>query len=261
MKRNNRRFFLRTTALALGSVYFPSFGYKNPKTPYSNKLEKHFQVGGNTGAPQIFDQKILGIRGQSLVLMTSSKKAFQDWVRCSNSPVEPDILLFGKDWAIGDRKDIPLHIPMINSNININQMGFPKNVVSHLVMNRGGRKIGIMGISFGIQGQSIPETIHQTNTWAHFLRNSKSCEEVICLVEDPSSSVPYFGLEDLVENSKGIDQFYSTSTKNIQSLLKVITNSSGEQILLHIHSLNDHEISFLEFDSGRFLDYRSINQV
>jgi hypothetical protein len=255
----NRRLFLQKTAVLVGLVSTPSLGWAKALFKEKKYLDHVIQLGGeslkNLSLKSFSESKLSFSR--SLTFVTSNFPSVTNQLQLLGG-IKPDAMLFGGEMLLQNR-DRYLDstgelIPSINSNFSF-QSERSKMVSKYLIEERAGVRIGIMGIGFGEKGQSIPATIKLMNSQAEQLKSELACDEVYCLTEKPDSSTP-FTLRDLVENSKGINQFFASCSIVSTSNLWVLPNSNMEEALLSIHSLIDPNQSQLSFEDGRFLIYK-----
>jgi hypothetical protein len=258
---HNRRFFIQKLSLVFGAVVIPDYSIANHFFKVKNNASYVVQIDGKP----ISRYQLNSINhpnfniSRSLKLSTGPINTLSDQI--GRSQLAPDAMLFKGEML----QNLPLDqleklgnaIPMINSNFQLKDE-YSDLIKDHLIIESFGKKIGIMGISFGESGQKIPETILTMNQKASYLKGVINCDEVYCLTEDPELIFPFFKLRDLAENSMEITHFFTSCPNIPRSKLMVLANSEKRETLLNIHSLKDPKPSFVAFKNGSFSEYNSL---
>ena len=83
-----------------------------------------------------------------------------------------------------------IECPVVCANLDLSSFELGKYVTPYTIVNRGGKKIGIIGLEADIStcvARSISSRIPQldpvevTNKWSEYLRNTEKCDMVILL--------------------------------------------------------------------------------
>ena len=129
------------------------------------------------------------------------------------------------------------NFPFISSNYNFRNTILENNIIQHKVFNKGGIKVGILGIGIELKGLVDPklyenvqylDPISVANKKAMFLKKKIECDFVICL--------SHLGLQ--YDSNKISDIKLATKTKNIDLIIGGHTHSFLNEPVIVKNSLN-----------------------
>ena len=246
---NMRREFLKKVTLVSGALAISGVSGASTLLDNSTTFELAFQLGGRS-LRNLNSSIHPEFQGKSfLKLVTDASLDMDRLVGFS-----PDAVLLGRDlqkrFSKEEIKRLAKRLPLVNSNFDGDA-----EVPKHLIFNKSGLKTGVIGIGF-LAGQSAKESILTMNRSADYLKNTLSCDRVVCVTDDPEESGLLLTLQDLAANSANINMFFASTKAEAKSRLFVISNSEKEQTLLHLHSLNENVLTYLAHQGGVFQDYQ-----
>ena len=129
------------------------------------------------------------------------------------------------------------NFPFISSNYNFRNTILENKIIQHKVFNKGGIKVGILGIGIELKGLVDPklyenvqylDPISLANKKAMFLKKKIGCDFVICL--------SHLGLQ--YDSNKISDIKLATKTKNIDLIIGGHTHSFLNEPVIVKNSLN-----------------------
>lgn len=134
--------------------------------------------------------------------------------------------------------------PFINCNYDFSNTIMKGQVQPHLVIKKGGLKIGILGVGIELDGL-VPanlygetqylDPIYNANKTALFLKNSLKCDYVICLSHLGYKYNDSKKLCDitLAQNSRDIDLIIGGHTHSLLPTADLIPNDRGEIVTIN----------------------------
>jgi hypothetical protein len=252
----DRREFLKKVFISIGAASLPSIGFASGFLTENIEREYVIHIGGEFSGE--LNSVITEASSNRMILSTISPFDFSSQGVFNTKENSINAMLFGGDWAkklnnTDTAATLIENLPFVNSNFTLQQK--PNSVSNYLVFTKSKRKIGVMGIGFGENGQTLVHTIDTMNQVALYLKNDLACDEVYCLADNPTPYFKYFSLKDLALASVHINQFFGTDSLKQQRELHVIQNQDKDQVLLTIANSKAEKYSVVSVQEGRFLDF------
>lgn len=125
-------------------------------------------------------------------------------------------------------------IKVVCANIDVSQFELSKYVTPYTVIERGGMKIGIIGLESNLAtnvsatiSSRIPmfDNVEVTNKWADHLRNNESCDFVILL-----SHAGYGEDLEIAAQSRGLDVIIGGHTHTKVDDFKYVRDLDGREV-------------------------------
>ncbi|WP_339755063.1 hypothetical protein [Algoriphagus aquimarinus] len=258
----DRREFLKKMSISIGAASLPGIGFASAFSQNNFAPQQILQIGGNSLVGANTGYSLSSARTYNRMVVTTltpSDIANQHVAQLNKIGI--NAMLFGGGWAhklASTHSDSALmeSLPFVNSNFASDKM--PESVSNHLIFPSSNRKIGVMGIGFGEQGQRISGTIEKMNQVASRLKNDLGCDEVYCLADDPNPYFQFYTLKDLVSASLNINKFFGSDSLKQQSELHVMQNKHKRQVLVAISNPKAEKQSVVSLQKGRFSDFQLI---
>jgi hypothetical protein len=148
---------------------------------------------------------------------------------------DPGLLKLSDDELQQKIADAPQ--PLINSNFEKGSRGALAALKEKVIVKVSGSQIGVLGIAFTGSNQSIGQILNVIQSKSRELKK-EGCEKVICLLENPKEVFPYLGYRDFVENSQGVDWFFTDSDTLSKSKCFSFRNKDNQEVFLQVHSVS-----------------------
>lgn len=242
--RIKRRLFLEKLGLSLGVLAIPNFGWSTSFLKEIPVASSIIHLG--SGASQ-FDKV--------------AEKAEQ-----FPSPVTFITKASNIDLSSNLKIDAALYGTKLNGEINVlknrgiswvNSFIEPRPPFVHefLITERLGGKIGVLGLDFEGQNESVLALIEKLNGMAFLLKNNLGCEQVFCLVNAPKDYLNDSHFEVFVGKTEGVDLFFMESESYSSNNLLVFPDKNKKQIMLSINTEKNNDISNIEFKNNSVVSF------
>ncbi len=241
---NTRRSFIQKSTLALGALAIPDIGLSKGFFDEINVAKKILHIGVNPLKSGVnFLKKDFS---SSLLLVTDS--TYHD---LESEGIIPDGILFGKRQLNSSTYLSIKPVSFVNSNFK----NKPDFVSDFLISKKMGKKVGILGIGFGEEGQEISRTIHLINEKSTFLKDQLNCDKVFVLMDNPKECNALVSYRDLLESSRDVDYFFASCDDSESNSLWGLKNSKGDPTFLSIQATKNESKSLIVLKDGNLLNY------
>ena len=131
------------------------------------------------------------------------------------------------------RRIAQMQSPVVCANIDLSAVGLDSLIAPHLIINKGGKKIGIIGLEAPLEqnvshsiSQLIPELdpVESVRTQTELLK-AEGCDMIIVL-----SHRGYEEDQELAAATSGVDLFIGGHTHTFVDGFKYVRNSSGRRV-------------------------------
>jgi len=133
--------------------------------------------------------------------------------------------------------------PFINCNYDLSETPLNELHKKYIILNKGGKKIGITGVGIQLYGLADPENmkllkyhdpVSSADKVAKHLKEEQNCDLVICL-SNLGYKYKYDKVSDLVMagETKHIDLIIGGHTHTFMKQPDIIKNKHGKQVIVH----------------------------
>ena len=133
--------------------------------------------------------------------------------------------------------------PFINCNYDLTETPLKDLHKEYIILNRGGKKIGITGVGIKLYGLVDPENmknlkyndpVSNADRVAGHLKNEEGCDLVICLSHlGYKYSFDKVSDQVMAANTKNIDLIIGGHTHTFMKQPDIIKNKFGKQVIVH----------------------------